>query len=145
MNKSEQAQEKAKEKAKDVFVTYKSVVDKTFESINQSVPRYHQSIANTQQEMLKAVESSVEFTIQAQKEFVAKAGIPTTLPETGLQAIKDTADGYVKMAGIGNQIALSAIDATQAGIKNISENVKAYNDLSQTTVRSWITAFGITN
>lgn len=141
MNKSEQAQEKAK----DVFVTYKGVVDKTFESINQSVPRYHQSIANTQQEMLKAVESGVEFSIQAQKEFVAKTGIPTTLPETGLRAIKDTADGYVKMAGIGNQIALATIDATQAGIKNISENVKAYNDLSQTTVRSWITAFGITN
>ena len=140
MNKSEQAQ-----KSNDVFVTYKSIVDKAFEGINQSVPRYHQSIANTQQEMLKAIESGVEFTMQAQKEFVSKTGIPTILPETGLRAVKDTADGYVKMAGIGNQITLAAIDATQAGIKNMSENVKAYNDLSQTTVRSWITAFGITN
>ena len=141
MNKNEQAQEKSK----DAFAAYKSIVDKTFESINQSVPRYHQSIANAQQEVLKAVESNVEFTIQAQKEFVAKTGIPTTLPETGLRALKDTADGYVKMVGIGNQITLSTIDATQQGIKNLNENVKAYNDLSQTTVRSWITAFGISN
>ena len=141
MNKNEQAQEKAK----DVFVAYKTVVDKTFESINQSVPRYHQSIANTQQEALKAVESSVTSAMQAQKAFATKAGIPTTVSEAGLKAFKDTADGYIKMAGIGNQIALATLDATQQGIKNLNENIQAYNDLSQTTVQSWIAAFGVTN
>lgn len=141
MNKSEQAQEKAK----DVFVAYKNVVDKTFESINQSVPRYHQSIANTQQEALKAVEINVTSAIQAQKAFASKTGIPTTMSEAGLKAIKDTADGYIKMAGIGNQIALATLDAAQQGIKNLNENVQAYNDLSQTTVQSWIAAFGTTN
>lgn len=140
MNKSEQAQ-----KAKDVFVAYQDIVDKTFESINQSVPRYHQSIANTQQEILKTVEGNVASAIQMQKAFIAKTNISTTVPDTGLQAIKDTADGYIKMASIGNQITLAAIDATQQGIKTLNDNVKAYNDLSQTTVRSWITAFGITN
>ena len=141
MNKSEQAQEKAK----DAFVAYKDIVDKTFESINQSVPRYHQSIANTQQEILKAWESNVESAIQTQKAFVAKTGIPTTMPETGLKAIKDTADGYIKMTGIGNQIVLAALDTTQQNIKSFNENIQAYNNLSQTAVRSWIAAFGVAN
>lgn len=141
MNKSEQAQEKAK----DVFVVYKNVVDKTFESINQSVPRYHQSIANTQQEALKAVESNVTSAIQVQKALATKAGISTAVSEAGLKAFKDTADGYIKMAGIGNQVALATLDATQQGIKNLNENIQAYNDLSQTTVQSWIAAFGVTN
>lgn len=141
MNKSEQAQVKAK----DVFSAYKSAVDKTFESINQSVPRYHQSIANTQQEALKAVESNVASAIQVQKAFASKAGIPTTMSDAGLKAFKDTADGYIKMAGIGNQIALATLDAAQQGIKNLNENIQAYNDLSQTTVQSWIAAFGVTN
>ncbi len=141
MNKKQQAQEEAK----DVFAAYQTAVDKTFESINQSVPRYHQSIANTQQEIIKTLESNVASTITAQKQFAAKAGVPTTLPEAGLRAIQDTAEGYIKMVGIGNQVALAAIDAAQQGIKTANDNVMAYNDLSQTTVRSWITAFGINN
>ena len=62
-----------------------------------------------------------------------------------MKAFKDTADGYIKMAGIGNQIALATLDAAQQGIKNLNENIQAYNDLSQTTVQSWIAAFGVTN
>ena len=141
MNKKQQAQEEAK----DVFAAYQNAVDKTFESINQSVPRYHQSIANTQQEIIKTLETNVASTITAQKQFAAKAGVPTTLPEAGLRAIQDTAEGYIKMVGIGNQVALAAIDAAQQGIKTANDNVMAYSDLSQTTVRSWITAFGINN
>lgn len=141
MNKKQQAQEEAK----DVFAAYQTAVDKTFESINQSVPRYHQSIANTQQEIIKTLETNVASTITAQKQFAAKAGVPTTLPEAGLRAIQDTAEGYIKMVGIGNQVALAAIDAAQQGIKTANDNVMAYSDLSQTTVRSWITAFGINN
>lgn len=141
MNKSQQAQNKTK----DVFTAYQDVVDKTFESINQSVPRYHQSIANTQQEILKTLESNVVSTITAQKEMASNTGVPITLPDAGMQAIKDTAEGYIKMVGIGNQIALATIDAAQQGIKTMNENIQAYNDLSQNTVRSWITAFGTTS
>ena len=141
MNKSEQAQEKSK----DVFAAYQEVVDKAFNSINQAVPRYHQSITNTQQEIFKTLESNVAAAIEIQKEITSKSGVPTTIPETGIQAVKDTMEGYIKMAAIGNQIALATIDAAQQSVKTTSENVKAFNDLNKNTVRSWIKAYAVAN
>lgn len=141
MNKSEQAQEKTK----DVFATYKDVVDKAFNSINQAVPRYNQSIANTQQEIFKTLESNVASAIEIQKDIAAKIGISTTIPEASVQAVKDTAESYIKITAIGNQIALATIDAAQQNVKTASENVKAFNDINKNTMRSWIKAYAVTN
>ena len=139
MNKNEQAQ------SKDVFGTYKDTVDKTFDSINQSVPRYHQSITNTQQEIIKALEGNVMATIQMQKDIAVKAGIPTTVPDAGIKAIKETTESYLKLAAIYNQLALSSIEAVQQGVKSVNENTKSLNDINQNIIRSWITAFTASN
>ncbi|MCH7758245.1 MAG: hypothetical protein IIA19_07235, partial [Thaumarchaeota archaeon] len=48
MSKNEQTQGTPK----DVFSVYQQNVDKFFTSIKQSVPQYHQSITNVQQEYL---------------------------------------------------------------------------------------------
>lgn len=141
MNKNEQAQEKSK----DVFVACQDMVDKAFNSVNQAVPRYHQSIANTQQEVFKTLESGIESAIELQKEFATKAGVPSTVPEAGLRAAKDATEGYVQMVGIGNQITLAAIDAVQQGVKTANENAKAFNDLNRNTMRSWIAAYAVAN
>ena len=141
MNKSEQAQEKTK----DAFTTYKDVVDKAFNSINQAVPRYNQSIANTQQEIFKTLESNVASAIEIQKDIAAKIGISTTIPEASVQAVKDTAESYIKMTAIGNQIALATIDAAQQNVKTASENIKAFNDINKNTMRSWIKVYAVAN
>ena len=46
--------------SKDVFSVYQENVDKLFDGIKQSVPQYHQSITNVQQEYLQAYENVVD-------------------------------------------------------------------------------------
>lgn len=140
MNKNEQT-----EKTKNIFSAYQEVIDKTFNSINQAVPRYHQAIANTQQDVLKMFESNTTSTIEVQKEIATKAGVATNVSEANLKVVQDTADGYIKMATIGNQMVLSTIDAAQQGVKAMAENAKALNELSRNTTRSWIAAFAVAN
>ena len=55
--------------SKDVFSVYQENVDKLFDGIKQSVPQYHQSITNVQQEYLQAFENIVDSSITLQKEF----------------------------------------------------------------------------
>lgn len=50
-------------KSQDVFSAYQENVDKLFMGIRQSVPQYHQSITNVQQEYLQAYENIVDSTI----------------------------------------------------------------------------------
>ena len=131
--------------SKDVFSVYQTNVDKLFNGIKQSVPQYHQSITNVQQEYLQAYENVVDSTITVQKEYAKKAGIATNIPEATLKVIHDTTEEFVKAASIQNQVALATIDATQQNIKTFNDNAKSFADLNRNILQSWISAFTTKN
>lgn len=130
---------------KDLFSVYQENVDKLFTGIRQSVPQYHQSITNVQQEYLQAYENIVDSTITLQKEYAKKAGIATNIPQATLKVIHDTTEEFVKAASIQNQITLATIDATQQNIKTFNDNAKSFADLNRNILQSWITAFTTKN
>ena len=140
MSKNEQTPE-----TKDVFSVYEENVDKIFSGIRHSVPQYHQSITNVQQEYLQAYENIVDSTITLQKEYAKKAGIATNIPQTTLKVIHDTTEEFVKATSIQNQITLATIDATQQNIKTFNDNAKSFADLNRNILQSWITAFTTKN
>jgi spore coat polysaccharide biosynthesis protein SpsF (cytidylyltransferase family) len=128
-------------KSKDVFSVYQENVDKLFNGVKQSVPQYHQSITNVQQEYLQAYENVVDSTIALQKEYVQKAGIAANIPEATLKVIHDTTEEFVKAASIQNQVTLATIDATQQNIKTFNDNAKSFADLNRNILQSWISVF----
>jgi hypothetical protein len=131
--------------AKDVFSVYQENINKLFSGIKQSVPQYHQSITNVQQEYLQAYENIVDSTITLQKEYAKKAGIATTIPEATLKVIHDTTEELVKANSIQNQVVLATIDATQQNIKTFNDNAKSFADLNRNILQSWISAFTTNN
>jgi len=131
--------------SKDLFSSYQENVDKIFNGIKQSVPQFHQSITNVQQEYLQAYENIVDSTITIQKEYAKKAGIAANIPETTLKAIHDTTEEFVKAASIQNQVALATIDATQQNIKTFNDNAKSFADLNRNILQSWISVFTTKN
>jgi hypothetical protein len=137
MSKNEQTQGTPK----DVFSVYQQNVDKFFTSIKQSVPQYHQSITNVQQEYLQAYENIVDSSFTMQKEFARKSGIAANIPEATLKVIRDTTDEFVKATSMQNQMALATIDATQQNIKTFNDNAKSFADLNKNVLQSWISAF----
>jgi len=141
MSKNEQTQGNPK----DAFSVYQQNVDKLFTSIKQSVPQYHQSITNVQQEFLQAYENMVDSSITLQKEFVKKSGISTMIPESSLKVMRDTTEEFVKTASIQNQMALATIDATQQNIKTFNDNAKSFAELNKNIMQSWISAFTTQN
>ena len=131
--------------SKDVFSAYQENVDKLFNGIKQSVPQYHQSITNVQQEYLQAYENMVDSSITLQEEYVKKTGIAADVPEATLKVIHDTTEEFVKAASIHNQIALATIDVTQQNIKTFNDNAKSFADLNRNILQSWIAVFTIKN
>ncbi|MDF2422523.1 MAG: hypothetical protein OPY06_05890 [Nitrosopumilus sp.] len=137
MSKNETTQTKSQ----DVFSVSQENVDKIFHGIKQSVPQYHQSITNVQQEYLQAYENVVGSTISLQKEYVKKAGIAANIPEATLKVIHYATEEFVKAASIQNQVTLATIDATQQNIKTFNDNAKSFADLNRNILQSWISAF----
>jgi hypothetical protein len=141
MSKNEQTQGTPK----DAFSVYQQNVDKLFTSIKQSVPQYHQSITNVQQEYLQAYENIIDSSIALQKEYAKKIGIAANIPETTIRAIRDSTEEFAKAASMQNQIALATIDATQQNIKTFNDNAKSFADLNKNILKSWISAFTTPN
>jgi len=130
---------------KDAFSVYQQNVDKIFTTIKQSVPQYHQSITNIQQESLQAYEHIVDSSITLQKEYAKKFGMHATMPETAIRAIHDSTEEFAKAASIQNQIALATIDAAQQNIKTFNDNAKSFANLNKNILQSWISAFTTRN
>ena len=137
--------DQSQDKTKDVFTAYQEMVDKVFNNINQTVPKYHQSITDAQQEVFKTLEGNITSAIKLQKEVATKNKLPATVPDTNLRFMKDSVESYIKLANIGNQMVLATIATAQQGVQTGNENAKAINDLSQNVARSWMTAFAIPN
>ena len=129
--------------AKDVYAVYQQNVDKFLDAVKQSVPKYHQSVTNAQQEYVDACENVINSTITLQKEFAREAGITTNVPDAALKVIRDATEEAVKATSVNNQVALAAIDATQQNIKTFNDNAKAFADLNKNILQSWISAFAI--
>ena len=106
--------------SKDIFSAYQENTDKLFNGIKHSVPQYHQSITNVQQEYLQALENVIDSTITLQKEYVKKAGIATNMPEATLKVICDVTEEFVRAGSLQNQIALATIDATHKTSKHLT-------------------------
>jgi len=126
---------------KDIYAVFQQNVDKYFSGIKQSVPRYHQSVTNVQQEYLDAGENVINSTIALQKDYATKAGITTNIPSAVLKVIRDTTEEIVKAYDVQNKVALAAIDSAQQNIKTFNENAKAFADLNKNIVQSWISTF----
>jgi len=127
--------------SKDIFSKYQENMDKMFNNVKRSVPVYHQSTTNVQQEFLQSFENMVNLSIPIQKEFVEKMGITSNIPVPILHVIDNLSEEFVKVTSVQNQIILTIFDAIQQNIKISNDNVKSFTDLNKNILYSWISVF----
>ena len=127
----------------DVFSKCQESVDKMFNGVKKSVPQYHQSTTNIQQEFLQSFENIVGLSITLQKEFVQKTGVVSNIPAPILQVIDNASEKFVKVMSIQHQIMLTTIDVTQQNVKIFDDNVKSFTDLNKNILQSWTSMFTV--
>ena len=126
---------------KDIFAVYQHNADRFLDVIKQSVPRYHQSVTNAQQEYVDIWENITSSAISLQKEFVKKTGLAINMPEATLKITRDAAEEFIKGIAIQNQIMLASIDIAYQNLKSFNDNTKTFADLNKNILQSWISLF----
>ena len=127
--------------SKDVFSTWKQTSDKYFDAVEKTLPHYHQSVTSLQQEYLQAWTDAVDSTVDYQRKFANKTGISTKVPEATLKAVRETNDQVIKSFDVQHKIALAAVDAARQNVKTFTNNAKAFGELNNNVMQSWISAF----
>ncbi len=127
--------------AKEIFVVYKQNVDKFFDDVEKALPQYLQSITNLQQEYIEAWKNAFNSAISIQQEYATKSGLNTNVPAAYIKLINDGTEEIIKARSVQNKIALASIDVARQNIKSFNDNAKAFADLNQNMLQSWISAW----
>ena len=142
MSKTEQittSQEaKSEQSSKDIFAVYDENVDKYFDNVEKSIPKYSKAIEETQQEYLQTCENVTKAILSLQKEFLKKTGWSTNFPEATQKVFQEITDAIIKARSVRDQITLATIDTAKQSIKTWNDNAKTFADLNQNIMQSWI-------
>ena len=128
------------ETTQDFFVTYKQNVDKYFENMENSIPKYYQTIHELQQEYLQAWENMFNTTISIQKEFVSKTGLNLEQSAAG-KFVSDATEAAIKARTVRDKIVLTSIDTAKENVKEWNKRSQEFVELNRKIVQSWMSSF----
>jgi len=128
------------ESTQDFFVTYKQNVERYFENMENSIPKYYQTLLELQQEYLQACENMFKATITVQKEFVSKTGLNLE-QSTASKIVIGTTDSAIKARKIRDQILLTTIDTAKDNLKEWNNRIPDVEEFNRKIMQYWISSF----
>ncbi len=128
------------ESTQDFFVTYKQNVERYFENMENSIPKYYQTLLELQQEYLQACENMFKATITVQKEFVSKTGLNLE-QSTASKIVIGTTDSAIKARKIRDQILLTTIDTAKDNLKEWNNRIPDLEEFNRKIMQYWISSF----
>lgn len=129
------------EPSQDLFLTYKQNVGKYFEQMENSIPKYYQTLTELQQEFLQAWENMFNASIAVQKEFASKTGIDSKQSSVASKFVSDTTEAAIKARTVRDKIILTSIDTTKENLKEWNRRSQEFADLNRKIMQSWISSF----
>ena len=129
------------EPTQDFFAIYKQNIEKYFENMENSIPKYYQTLTELQQEYLQAWENMFKATISVQKEFVGKTGLNIEQTAVASKLVSDTTEAAIKVRTVRDEIILTSIDTAKENVKEWNKRSQEFIDLNRKIAQSWISSF----
>jgi hypothetical protein len=129
------------EPTQDFFAIYKQNIEKYFENMENSIPKYYQTLTELQQEYLQAWENMFKATISVQKEFASKTGLNIEQNTAASKFVSDTTEAAIKARAVRDEIILTSMDTAKENVKEWNKRSQEFIDLNRKIVQSWISSF----
>ncbi len=129
------------EPTQDFFTVYKQNIEKYFENMENSIPKYYQTLTELQQEYLQAWENMFKGTISVQKEFAGKTGLNIEQSTAAGKFVSDITEAAIKARAVRDEIISTSIDTVKENLKEWNKRSQEFIDLNRKIVQSWISSF----
>jgi len=123
--------DKSSHQSKDLFGVSKKNIDRFFNEVEKSSPKYHQSVAKLQQDYIDAWKTVISSAISLEQEYAIKAGYKTEVPESVLKTIRDITDFSLEAYANQNKITTNTSEATKQAFKTFNQNTKSFATLNK--------------
>ena len=122
---------KSSDESKDIFGVSKKNVERFFNEVEKSNPKYHQSVAKLQQDYIDAWKTVINSAISLEQEYATKAGYKTEVPESVLKTIREITDFSLQAYTQQNKISVDTAEATKQAFKTFNQNTKSFATLNK--------------
>jgi vacuolar-type H+-ATPase subunit E/Vma4 len=129
------------EPTQDFFTVYKQNIEKYFENMENSIPKYYQTLTELQQEYLQAWENMFKGTISVQKEFVGKTGLNIEQSTAASKFVSNITEAAIKARAVRDEIISTSIDTVKENLKEWNKGSQEFIDLNRKIAQSWISPF----
>ena len=129
------------EQAQDFFAVYRQNIEKYFENMEASIPKYYQTLTELQQEFLQAWENLFKASITVQKEFASKTGLNLEQSAVASKFVSDTTESAIKARTVRDTIALTTMDTAKDNIKEWNKRSQEFAELNRKIMQSWVSSF----
>jgi len=123
--------DKSSHQSNDIFSISKKNIDRFFNEVEKSSPKYHQSVAKLQQDYIDAWKTVINSAISLEQEYAIKAGYKTEVPESVLKTIRDITDFSLQAYANQNKITINSSEATKQAFKTFNQNTKSFATLNK--------------
>ena len=123
--------DKSSHQSKDLFGVSKKNIDRFFNEVEKSSPKYHQSVAKLQQDYIDAWKTVINSAISLEQEYAIKAGYKIDVSESVLKTIRDITDFSLEAYTNQNKITANTSEATKQAFKTFNQNTKSFATLNK--------------
>lgn len=129
------------EPTQDFFVAYKHNVDKYFENMESSIPKYYATIHELQQEYLQVWENMFNAAMKIQKEFASKSGMNSKESTAASQFVSDVTQSAINMGIVRDKIILKSIDTAKENVMTWNKQTQGYAETNTKIAQFWASLF----
>ncbi len=123
--------DKSSHQPKDLFGVSKKNIERFFNEIEKSAPKYNQTVSKLQQEYIDAWKTVINSAISLEQEYATKAGYKMDVPESVLKTIRDITDFSLQAYAQQNKINADTTEATKQAFKTFNQNTKSFATLNR--------------
>ena len=119
------------EEEKDIFSICQNTVEKFFNEVEKTTPKYQDSAAELQKNYIDAWKNVINSAIALEQEYATKAGLRIDLPAAARDSVRSITKQVSDALAAQNRAVMNSAEVTKQAFNAFNENTKSFAALNR--------------
>ncbi len=119
------------EETRDIFSICQNTVEKFFNEIEKTTPKYQDSAAELQKNYIAAWKNVINSAIALEQEYATKAGLRIDLPTAARDSVRSITKQVSDALAAQNKAVMNSAEVTKQAFNAFNENTKSFAALNR--------------
>ena len=121
----------SQKESKDIFSICQNTVEKFFNEVEKTTPKYQESVAELQKNYIEAWKNVINSAIALEQEYANKAGLKVDVPQAARESVRTITKQISDALEAQNKAVTNSSEATKQAFNAFNENTKSLASLNR--------------